>query len=104
MMAGGESPVADQIEPVTTAECEDLLAEARERWKDPKPIPRWYCDGTHSAGDDPRLMGELPEMWAVCNAFRHYGRLDPNDVWLTRFRCYDGLIIGRDNRIADASE
>ena len=104
MMAGGVSPVAEKILPVTDDEVTDLLDQARERWKNPKPIPRWCCDSVHSAGDDPRFMGELAEMWAVCRAFGYYGRVDPADQWLAAFRCYDGLIIERDDRTADGPE
>jgi hypothetical protein len=93
MMAGGVSPIAETILPVAVTECADLLAHARERWKNPQPIPRWCCDGVHSAGDDPRFIGMLPPMWAVCKAFQHYGRVDPADEWLPAFRCYDGLVI-----------
>jgi hypothetical protein len=32
-------------------------------------------------------------MYAVCKAFEHYGRVDPNDEWLSDFQCYDGLIM-----------
>lgn len=32
-------------------------------------------------------------MYAVSRAFQHYGRLDPGDIWLPEFRCYDGLTI-----------
>jgi hypothetical protein len=101
MMAGGVSSVAETILPVTEDECVDLLERARERWKEPQPIPRWCCDGLHSAGDDPRFTGLLPEMWAVCRAFQHYGRVDPSDEWLPEFECYDGLVIGERN---DAGE
>jgi len=93
LMAGGVSPIAEIIASVTTEECHELLEKAKERWRNPQPIPRFYCDGIHSAGDDPRFAGMLPEMWAVCMAFQHYGRLDPNDVWLPEFQCYDGLVI-----------
>jgi len=93
IMAGGESPVAETILPVTADECAELLVKANERWENPEPIPRWCCDGVHFAGDDPRFMGCLPEMWAVCRAFQRYGRVDPEDRWLPEFRCYDGLII-----------
>jgi hypothetical protein len=93
MMAGGVSPIAESSEPVTTEECHELLDRAKEKWKNPQPIPRFCCDGIHSAGDDPRFAGMLPEMWGVCMAFQHYGRLDPNDVWLPEFKCYDGLVI-----------
>jgi hypothetical protein len=93
MMAGGVSPIAEKILPVTTAECAELLERARERWKDPHPISRWCLDGVHSAGDDPRFMGCLPEMWAACRAFQFYGRVDPSDEWRPEFRCYHGLVI-----------
>jgi hypothetical protein len=93
MMAGGVSPIAESIASVTNEECHELLEKAKERWRNPQPIPRFLLDGVHSSGDDPRLMGCLPEMWAVCRAFQHYGRLDPNDVWLREFKCYDGLVI-----------
>jgi len=93
MMAGGVSPVAEKILPVTAPECGDLLDRARERWINPQPIPRWCLDGIHSAGDDPRFMGMLEQMIQVVNAFKYYGRVDPSDEWLPEFRCYDGLII-----------
>jgi hypothetical protein len=99
MMAGGESPVAEQILAVTAEECFQLLDQAKERWQNPQPIPRWCCDGVHCAGDDPRFMGCLPEMYAVCKAFEHYGRVDPNDEWLPEFQCYDGLIIEKADEV-----
>ena len=103
-MAGGVSPVAEKILPVTTAECSELLDRARERWKNPHPIPKWCCDGIHCAGDDPRFTGMLPEMWDVCLAFQHYGRVDPSDEWLPQFRCYDGLVIEGDDGAAEGSD
>jgi hypothetical protein len=93
MLAGGVSPIAEKIEPVTTEECRELLERAKRRWKKPKPIPRWCVDGMHSAGDDPRFAGLLPHMVAVCRAFQFYGRVDPSDEWLDSFRCLDGLVI-----------
>jgi hypothetical protein len=104
MMAGGVSPVADQIEPVTDIECEDLLAGARERWKNPQPIPHWCCDGVHSSGQDPRFMGELVWMWGVCRANQHYGRVDPADQWRPEFRSYGGLIIDGNDHQVDGSD
>lgn len=42
----------------------------------------------------------FPEMWAVCRAFEHYGRVNPEDEWLPSFRdCYEGLIIQADNGV-----
>jgi hypothetical protein len=96
LLAGGVSPVADTFVPATAESCADLLRRARDRWRNPEPIPRWCLDGVHSAGDDPRFMVCLPEMWAVCRAFQHYGRVDPNDHWLPEFQCHDGLVIACD--------
>jgi hypothetical protein len=93
MMAGGESPVADQIEPVFAEECYELIDRAKERWKNPQPIPGWCCDGIHCAGDDVRFAGVWHHMYAICKVFEHYGRVDPNDQWLPDFQCYDGLIM-----------
>jgi hypothetical protein len=97
MLAGGVSPVAQRIEPVTADECAELMDRARERWRNPKPISRWCCDGIHCAGDDPRFAGLFPQMYAVCLAYQHYGRVDPADEWLPSFRCLDGLIIDTEN-------
>jgi len=93
MMAGGYSPVAELSEPVFVTEALEALENARERWKAPQPIPRWCCDGLHSAGDDERFMGVWFHMYAACLAFERYGRLDPQDKWLPEFYCYDGLTI-----------
>ena len=57
MLAGGTSPVTDVLHPVTNSEVSELLEKARDRWKDPQPIPQWCCDGVHSAGNDVRFMG-----------------------------------------------
>lgn len=93
MMAGGHSPVAERSEPVFVTEVFDLVESARERWKNPEPIPGWCCDGLHSAGDDMRFMGVWFHMYAACLAFEWYGRLDPQDNWIPEFYCYDGLTI-----------
>ena len=93
MMGGGYSPVAERSEPVFATEVFELVETARERWKNPQPIPRWCCDGLHSAGDDVRFMGVWFHMYAACLAFERYGRLDPQDNWIPEFYCYDGLTI-----------
>jgi hypothetical protein len=98
MMTGGDSPVAENNPAVTAEECHDLLNKAKDNWRNPQPIPRWCCDGVHCAGDDPRFMGMLPEMYAVCKAFEHYGRVDPADKWLPEFQCYDGLMIEKEDK------
>jgi hypothetical protein len=93
MMAGGTSPVALKEAQVSGQECTDLMDKAKERWQHPNPIPGWCCDGIHCAGTDARFAGILPQMYAVCRAFKHYGRVDPTDAWLPDFMCYDGLTI-----------
>jgi hypothetical protein len=93
MMGGGNSPVAERSEPVFATEVFELVETARERWKNPQPIPRWCCDGLHSAGDDVRFMGVWFHMYAACLAFERYGRLDPQDNWIPELYCYDGLTI-----------
>lgn len=84
---------AEQSDQVFAAEVLESLERAREQWKSPEPIPRWCCDGLHSAGDDVRFMGVWFHMYAACLAFEHYGRLDPKDNWIPDFYCYDGLSI-----------
>jgi hypothetical protein len=93
MMAGGISQVADAVEPVPQSEVIELLEKAEERWKSPRPIPGWCCDGIHSAGNDIRFMGMWQQMYAVCRAFEYYGRVDPEDEWLPEFQSYDGLVF-----------
>jgi hypothetical protein len=92
MLAGGESPVADQIEPVSVGEVYELLDKARERWKHPRSIPNCYCDGIHCAGKDRRYAGILIDMWALCMAFRKYGNIEPENRWLPEFYPTTGLI------------
>ena len=95
IMAGGRSPVVDVLEPVAETEVVGLLEQAKRRWTAPEPIPGWCCDGVHSAGNDVRFMGTLPTMMAACKAYQHYERVDPEDEWLPKFQCYDGLVIDR---------
>ena len=70
-----------------------LLDMAKERWKSPRPIPGWCCDGIHCAGNDVRFAGLWHLMYAVCRAYEYYGRVDPEDPWLPCFHCSDGLVI-----------
>lgn len=102
MLAGGVSPVAEKTATVTVEECAELLERARERWKKPEPMPRWCTDGLHAAGTDPRFAGLLPQMVAVCRAFQHYGRVEPLDLWLPTFQCYEGLVIEMENQAGEA--
>ena len=97
-LAGGQCSVAEKIEQVTKGECRELIEKVTDRWKNPQPIPGWCCDGIHSAGNDARFAGILPQMYAVCKAFEHYGRVDPTDEWLPEFQCYDGLTIEKEDK------
>jgi hypothetical protein len=92
-LAGGESPVADQIEPVVEGEVYEMLDGANDRWKHPEPIPNCYCDGIHCAGNDRRYAGILTDMWAVCRMFQHYGNIEPENEWLPEFYTTDGLEV-----------
>lgn len=92
-MAGGQSAVAEEIHTVTAGECHEMLKQAAEDWKNPHPVPTWACDGVHCAGNVTRYMGMLPEMMAVCNAYKHYGAVGPELEWLPSFVCTDGLNI-----------
>ena len=64
LLAGGFSPVAEQMEFVSIGECNETLERARKAWKKLHPIPTWALDGQHSSGSDTRFMGMLPEMYA----------------------------------------
>jgi hypothetical protein len=103
LMSGGVTPVADVIEQVTTDEVVHLLEAARERWRNPQPIPRFCVDGLHSSGDDVRFAGMWHHMFGVCKAFEFYGRVDPNDVWRPEFWCRDGLVIETDGATEEKS-
>jgi hypothetical protein len=90
-LAGGESPVADQIEPVTAAEVNELLDRARARWEHPEPIPEWAVDGVHCSGRDRRYCGVLSDMAAVCAAYNKFGNISPENRWEPGFFVLDGL-------------
>jgi hypothetical protein len=92
-MICGPSAVAKEIQLVRTVDAIELERKAVERWKNPKPIDTWMCDGTHSAGNDRRFRGMWSDMMGVCNAYNHYGRVDPADIWLREFFPLEGLII-----------
>jgi hypothetical protein len=90
-LAGGESPVADQIEPVTAAEVNELLDRARARWEHPEPIPEWAVDGVHCSGRDRRYCGVLSDMAAVCAAYNKFGNISPENRWELGFFSVAGL-------------
>ena len=92
LLAGGDSPVIDQIEIVTKGEVRQLLDQVNSTA--PYVVPEWCCDGQHCAGNDIRYCGYWDRMYAVCNQFKHYQRVDPSDAWLEDdFYCLDGLMI-----------
>lgn len=96
LLAGGVSPVIDHIENVSREEASRLLHEVLTT--PPHVIPSWCCDGIHCAGNDVRYAGMCDRMWAVCKQYEHYGRVDPNDVWLEeQFYVLDGLRIEADS-------
>lgn len=92
-LAGGKTDVAEAIEPVLAGECYELIEKAKKSWETPHPCPTWALDGIHCAGNDRRFMGMLVNMATAINAYKHYGRLSPEDEWLPQFRAWDGLQI-----------
>ena len=94
-LAGGKFAVQDEIHPVIGQQCKDLIDAAQERWKTPKPIAAYYCDGLHCGGGDPRFAGTMTQMYACCLAFEKYGRLDPADPWLREFFPTDGMVVSQ---------
>jgi hypothetical protein len=57
----------------------DSVQMARARLLKPEFPPAWTQDGIHTGGSDRRFAGVLSSMVACCNAYRHFGRLDPAD-------------------------
>lgn len=91
-LAGGVSPVANQIESVTLGEVRALIE--RVNAADPHVIPGWCCDGVHCAGNDIRYSGLWDRMYAVCNQYNRYRRVKPEDPWVeSEFYCLDGLTV-----------
>ncbi len=90
LLAGGNSQVIDQIETVTHNEVRQILDKVNSTA--PYVIPEWCCDGVHCAGYDTRYMGMWDRMYAVCQQFNHYQRVNPSDPWLEEeFYSMDGL-------------
>lgn len=97
LLAGGTSPVTDQIEAVTRGEVRRLIEQVNDT--QPYPPPEWCCDGVHCAGNDIRYAGMWDRMWAVCQQFNFYGRVNPEDEWLeNEFYSLDGLHILRSSK------
>jgi hypothetical protein len=92
-LANGYSPLANEAVPVFPAEVDDLLEKAKKRWERPKPIPTFYCDGVHCAGNDRRYAGMLQDMYALCLCFSRYGNVHPENRWLPEFYPTDGLEV-----------
>jgi hypothetical protein len=82
VLAGGSPTNPDAIDHVVAGEVMEKLDQAYKDWKTPHPIPSHYCDGVHCAGNDRRYAGLLIDMWAVCEAFNHYGNINPDNKWL----------------------
>ena len=95
LLAGGTSPVIDQIEPVLRSEVRGLLDEVLAA--PAHVIPSWMVDGVHCAGNDIRYAGMWDRMNAVCNQFKRYQRVEPDDEWLEdEFYSLDGLRLGQE--------
>lgn len=92
LMAGGSSPVVDQMETVTQGEVRKLLEKVKVT--PPHMVPGWCCDGVHCAGNDIRYCGIWDRMYAVCQQYQHYQRLDPSDAWQEdQFYSLEGLLV-----------
>lgn len=95
LLAGGKSPVIDQIETVTQGEVRRLLERVEAMAS--HVIPEWCCDGVHCAGHDIRYCGMWDRMYAVCRQFKHYQRVSPEDTWLEdEFYSLEGLLFHQD--------
>lgn len=91
LMAGGVSAVLDAQPILDENEVSDLAGQLEV--SPLHVIPAWCCDGVHCAGADIRYAGMWDRMYAVCNQYKHYQRLDPNDPWLEdEFYPMDGLL------------
>lgn len=80
LLAGGISPVINQLENVTQGEVRRLIERVNDT--QPYPPPEWCCDGVHCEGNDIRYAGMWDRMYAVCNQFNRFQRLLPSDEWL----------------------
>lgn len=87
---GGSFKQADDIEGVIVGEVRELLDKATERWKNPKNIEGWCCDGHHCSGTDRRFAGMVQDLNAMCLAAKHYGTIDVSAKWLDSFRSVEG--------------
>lgn len=94
LLAGGTSPVIDQIEPVTRGEVRRLIERVNDT--QPHPPPEWCCDGVHCAGSDIRYAGMWDRMNAVCNQFNFYGRINPDEWREDELYSLDGLRVCSD--------
>lgn len=91
MLVGGTSPVIDQIEPVTRGAVRRLIEQVNDTR--PHAPPEWCCDGVHCAGNDIRYAGMWDRMFAVCNQFNFYGRVNPDEWHEDKFYSLDGLRV-----------
>jgi hypothetical protein len=67
-------------------EVDGFLQVARERLEKPLQVENWALDGIHTGRrKDSRFAGVTRMMAACCRAFAHYGRLIPEDRWLSGF-------------------
>ena len=93
LLAGGECSVLDEIHPVMATDVKAIMIKAWEEMKKFEPMNTAWADGIHCGGVDRRFAGLWNEMHAVCQAYLHYGRVEPTDQWLRKFYCWDGLSV-----------
>lgn len=96
LLAGGISPLIDQLGSVTRCEVRRLIERVNDT--QPYPPPEWCCDGVHCEGNDIRYAGMWDRMYAVCSQFSRFQRILPSDKWIEnelysmdglRWRCAD---------------
>lgn len=90
-MAGGTTPVMNQVHVVKSAVVVELHNKAIDLWKNPQPIPGWCCDGIHCGGTDRRFAGMWQDMHAVCLSYEYYQEMHPDLEWLQEFYVTAGL-------------
>jgi hypothetical protein len=77
-LAGGSLGI-NAYPAIKAEDVRDSVHKALTRLKNPEKTPSWTHDGIHCYGKDRRFAGVLRSMVGCCNAFSHYGRLDPAD-------------------------
>lgn len=94
LLAGGVSPLIDEAPQLGDGEVGVVMDYLHSN--PVHVIPEWCCDGVHCGGNDIRYAGMWDRMYAVCQQYSHYQRMNPNDPWIEEaFYSFDGLHIVR---------